>query len=149
MLERLLPRDRDGGWDWLGRLLGAPWPSPTLELEPALRLGGLPAADVYERDGSVVVTLELPGVAPEDVDVRVHEDRVTVRAESRREEGVRGEGYFRAERRYGALYRTIPLPHPVEPQGAQASLKHGVLRIEIPKRRDPDRLGHRVAVRAE
>lgn len=109
----------------------------------------LPAADVYRRGGTLVVEVELPGVRPEDVDVRVYEDRVTVRAEVRHEEGVTQDGYFRAERRYGAVFRSIPLPAPVDPAGARAGYRQGVVRIEAPLRGDSGPQGRRVPVQPE
>lgn len=139
-MERWLER-----WtQWLQQPLPAlPWAE---EVRP---LGLGPAVDVYRRDGQVVVEMELPGAHPEDIDVRVHEDRVTVRAEVRHEEGVRGEGYFRTERRYGAVFRSVPLPVPVDPARAEATYRRGLLRVEVPVREDADRGGRRVPVRGE
>lgn len=108
----------------------------------------LPAVDVFERDGRLVVTAELPGVAPEDIDLRIHEDRLTIRAESRHEEGVEEDGYLRMERRHGSVSRTVPLPRRVDPTGARATFRRGVLRVELPLRGE-DGEGRRLLVEDE
>lgn len=126
-----------------------PWWTAPVWSWPEEPRRGWPAADVYRGDGRLVVEVELPGVRPDEVDVRVHEDRVTVRAEVRHEEGIEEEGYVRAERRYGAVFRSIPLPAPVDPAGARATYRHGVLRVEAPLRDEAAREGRRVPVEPE
>jgi HSP20 family protein len=81
----------------------------------------------------VCVTAELPGVKPEDVEINATEDMLVVSGESRREEKVEEEGYYRSERSFGRFQRQIELPAPVKADQAKASFKDGVLEISLPK----------------
>lgn len=96
----------------------------------------LPAVDVFEKDGNVVVKVDLPGVDKNNVRVLVTDEEVTVRGETRREEEVKDKNYYRSERAYGSFSRTVALPAAVEREKAKASFKNGVLEVVIPKAKD-------------
>ena len=93
----------------------------------------VPAVDVYETDDEVVVRAELPGVKKEDVEVTASEDQIVVTGESRSEQEVKEEGYYRKELRQGSFRRTVALPHPVNPEEVSAKFTDGVLEIRAPK----------------
>jgi HSP20 family protein len=89
--------------------------------------------DLFETDREVVVKASLPGVKPQDVEVSVTGDSLTIRGESRHEEKVEEENYFRQEIRYGAFARVVPLPSAVRVDGAEAAYRDGVLTVTLPK----------------
>ncbi|MGD9495605.1 MAG: Hsp20/alpha crystallin family protein [Armatimonadota bacterium] len=105
-----------------------------------------PAVDVYETDDEVVIKAQLPGVKKKDLDVKVQENTVTIRAETRREEEVDEEGYFRRELRYGTWARRLPLPTPIDEDQVTASLKDGVLEIHAKKVPSPEESGKKIEV---
>ena len=91
------------------------------------------AVDMYETDDSVVVKATVPGVQPEDLDISVTGDTLTIRGEVRREEEVKEENYLRRERYYGTFCRSLPLPTQVVAEDAEAVFENGVLTLTLPK----------------
>ena len=92
----------------------------------------VPNVDVVQRNNTLVVRAELPGVKPEDVTVEVSDDAITLSGQ-RREERVEDDGnVYRVERIYGAFFREIPLPEGAIADQAKASFKDGVLEITVP-----------------
>jgi HSP20 family protein len=100
--------------------------------------------DVVERDDSFEVRAAVPGVKPEDVEVTMQGERVTVRAESRAEEERRGDTWLMREQRFGNLQRSITLPSPVSSEHAEARIENGVLTLRLPKAQGA--LPHRISV---
>jgi HSP20 family protein len=92
-----------------------------------------PAMDVSETDEQIVVTVELPGMRAEDVEVSVEESTLTVGGSREFSSEVEQERYHRIERRYGAFSRAVTLPPQVDTSKVDARFSDGVLRIEIPK----------------
>jgi HSP20 family protein len=92
-----------------------------------------PAMDVSETDEQIVVTVELPGMRAEDVEVSVEESTLTVGGSREFSSEVEQERYHRIERRYGAFSRAVTLPPQVDTSKFDARFSDGVLRIEIPK----------------
>ena len=89
--------------------------------------------DVYEKDGSVMYEMELPGVKKDEIEIKLDQGRLTVCGETKRSEEVKQEDYYRTGRRYGRFQRSLPLPDDVEDQSAiSASLKHGILKVSVP-----------------
>jgi len=93
----------------------------------------IPPVEVYETDKEVVVKVDLPGVKREDVEITVKENAISIKAERKEEKEEKTENVYRAERFYGVIERVIPLPVEVDPEGAKAEYKDGVLEIRIPK----------------
>lgn len=89
--------------------------------------------DVYETDTEVVVKASLAGVKPEDIDISITGDTLTIKGETKAETEVKRESYYRQERRYGAFTRSVSLPSNLKIADAQASFEHGVLTLTIPK----------------
>lgn len=98
-----------------------------------------PSLDVAETDQEIKVSVELPGMAEEDIDVSLSGDMLTIRGEKRREEEERRENYYRAERSYGSFRRSVPLPSSVDPGRADAVFRQGVLTVTLPKEREAAR----------
>jgi len=94
--------------------------------------GTLPL-DITETENEFVVKASLPGVKPEDVEITVHGDTLTIRGESKGEEEKKGEHWHLRERRYGSFQRSVALATPVNSDQAQAHYEHGVLTLTLPK----------------
>lgn len=91
----------------------------------------LPALESFVKDGNLVVRVDLPGIAPEDVDLSVEGDRLTIKAE-RKDEHDRGEeGARYREVRYGRFQRTIVLPPRTDTESIEATFKNGVLEVTL------------------
>jgi HSP20 family protein len=90
-----------------------------------------PHLEMFERDGKLIVTADLPGVKKEDVRVEVDQDAISIQGQRRHEQASRQQGYYRTERSYGSFYRTIPLPEGADPSTASATFRDGVLEIAL------------------
>ena len=106
-----------------------------------------PALDIYETDQKFVVSVELPGIEPEDVDVSVEDSTLTIRGERKFSDEVNEESYHRVERRYGSFVRSFGLPRTVDTDKIEASYDKGVLTVEVPKVEAPK--PKKIAVKAE
>ena len=102
------------------------------QLLSSMRPDAIPV-DVIERDDHFEVRAALPGVKPEDIEVTVQGERLTLRAECRADEERRGEQWLMREQRYGTMQRSITLPAPVSSDNTQATIEHGVLTLRLPK----------------
>ena len=91
------------------------------------------AVDVYQTPSHIVIKAMIAGVRPDDLDVSITRDMVTIRGKRERHtEGTAGDFFFK-ELYWGAFARTIVLPQEVEIEEAEASEKHGLLVIRLPK----------------
>jgi HSP20 family protein len=91
-----------------------------------------PAMNVWTNEEGVVVTAELPGVVPEEIDISVVNETLTVTG-SRQPEEVEGATYHRRERSQGRFTRSFQLPFRIEGDQVEASFERGVLRIHLPR----------------
>ncbi len=105
-----------------------------------------PPAEVAESNGEVTVKLAVPGVEKDQIQVTVADDVLTVRGEARKESEEKKKNFYRREIRYGAFQRTVPLPVEVDSTKAAAELKNGVLKITLPKSKQPKAREVKVAV---
>jgi HSP20 family protein len=92
-----------------------------------------PALDVCETDSSIQVKAEVPGIAPEDIEISLTGDTLTIKGQKREQEKKEGENYYRMERRYGSFHRAVRLPAPVDPAKVSATYKDGVLNVSLEK----------------
>lgn len=91
------------------------------------------AVDVYQTSSHIIIKAMIAGVRPEDLDVSITRDMVTIRGKRERaSEGSNGDFFFQ-ELYWGSFARTIVLPQEVEIEDAEASEKHGLLVIKLPK----------------
>jgi len=105
-------------------------------MRPSMLFGGFETGvpiDMYETENELVIQGSLPGVKPEDVDITVTGDTITIKGEMKAEEEVKRENYLRQERRYGAFSRSITLPGAYEAEKAEAHFEHGILTLRVPK----------------
>ena len=134
---------------------------------PSLPGGRDLAVDVIEDDEAITVVADLPGFDEDDIDVEIHDDTLSIAATREEEteisvgdegdeasdEGVDGASageadvrYHRRERRTRSLSRRVPIPAPVEVDGASASYDGGVLTVTLPKRSETGAGGHSIDV---
>src|SRR4030043_1930113 len=89
--------------------------------------------DVYQTESEIVIKSTIAGVKPEDLDVSINNDMVTIKGERKNEEEVMGENYYYQECYWGQFSRSVVLPVEVLAEKAEASLKNGILTIRLPK----------------
>lgn len=95
--------------------------------------------DLVETDDEIIVSAEIPGLKPEDIDVSMVGNRLMLKgAFEAEEERERGDVYV-CERRYGSFQRRIDLPTSVDVDAAEATFKNGVLKVELPKSKPTER----------
>jgi HSP20 family protein len=89
--------------------------------------------DVYQTDTEIVIKSTIAGVKPEDLDVSINNDMVTIKGERKTEEAVNAENYYYQECYWGHFSRSVVLPVDIISDKAEASLKNGILTIRLPK----------------
>jgi HSP20 family protein len=102
--------------------------------------GGLtawaPAVDIYETEHELVVQADLPDIKPEELDIRVENNILTIRGERKFEKKVNENNYLRLERTYGSFSRSFSLANTVDSAAIKAEYKDGVLTLTVPKREE-------------
>lgn len=88
--------------------------------------------DIFERDNNLVIKAAVPGVKPEDIDVSVENNVLTIRGESK-EETQQNDVVYRREYRYGSFSRSIRLPENIDTNGIEAEFDHGFVKIILPR----------------
>lgn len=91
------------------------------------------AVDVYQTEDNIVLKAPLAGVKPEDLELSITDEVVTIKGERKEAEVVQRENYLAQECYWGAFARSYVLPMPVTSEKAQATLKNGILTITLPK----------------
>ena len=89
--------------------------------------------DVYQTDNEIVIKSTIAGVKPEDLDVSINNDMVTIKGERKNEEVVSAENYYYQECYWGGFSRSVVLPVDIISEKSEASLKNGILTIRLPK----------------
>lgn len=112
-------------------LLDARWPFHVLRA-PVDREAAA-AVDMFERDGHLVVKAEMPGIAPEKIEVSISGSELRISGEREEEKEVKGEHYYHAERSFGHVYRAVTLPEGYDAGRVGATVKDGVIEITVPK----------------
>ncbi len=91
------------------------------------------SVDVYQTKDNLIIKSTIAGVKPEDIDISIDNDMITIRGQRKYDEEVKEEDYFYQECYWGSFSRSIVLPMEVKGDEAEASLKNGVLTIVLPK----------------
>lgn len=91
--------------------------------------------DIYDKGEKIVIQSTVAGVKPEDLDVSITDDTVTIRGKRLRQEEVKEENYYYKELFWGSFSRSVILPEEIDQEAAEASLQHGLLTIRLPKKR--------------
>ncbi len=108
-----------------------------------------PKMDVSETDKEITIEIELPGLKPEDVNVTLERGVLNISGEKQSEKEEKGRRFHRVERSYGSFYRSIPLPSEVEEDKIEASFKHGVLKVKLPKTQAAQAQSKRITIKAD
>ncbi len=93
----------------------------------------VPSVDISDEKKNLRITMELPGLGRDDIELEIAPDHVRVHGEKKTEETSDEGGYYRTERAYGSFERVIPLPVDVDADRAEASFESGVLSVKLPK----------------
>lgn len=119
-----------------------------MSLEPIQSVGWMPAVEVVEKNGALVVTAELPGLEAKDVDINLEDDVLTITGEKHEEkkEGEEGAEYYLWERRYGSFRRSFTLPTAVDADKITANFAKGVLTVTLPKSEKVKAKGKKITV---
>jgi HSP20 family protein len=116
------------------------WPAsfwqPFQTLAPSSTVNA-PRTDIYEKDGTLVIKSELPGLKKEDVHVEIVGTDLVISGETKTDTEVKDTHYYRTERSFGSFYRRLPLPAGTAMEQITASLAEGVLELVIPKQAEP------------
>lgn len=128
-----LPWER--GWDpfrelqrEVGRLIGSLDPFPA-----GRRVAVYPPMNFYDAGNCYLLTVQLPGITSDQIDLTITGETLTLRGERKRPEGIRDESYRRQERPMGRWSRTVTLPDQVDNEQVSASFAGGILTISLPK----------------
>lgn len=92
-----------------------------------------PRMDLSETETEYLAKMDLPGLAKDDVSVKVENRKLIVSGERKEELRDEGENFLRIERSYGSFYRSFPLPENAKSNAIDAEIKNGVLMVHIPK----------------
>ncbi len=129
------------GWQGFGRLsslrdeIDRLFEAPLAELARTSQLlsGWTPALDLREDKDNLIVTVEIPGMKKEEIDISLHDGSLSIAGERKAEEKFEDAEVYRAERFVGRFQRTVTLPAPVAADKVKAQYKDGVLTITLPK----------------
>ena len=115
--------------DLFDRMVGN-WTVPSLWSEERVVV---PAFDISETEKEYVISGEIPGIEPKDLEVTLTDGILTVKGEKKQESEEKEENYHRVERHYGSFQRSFRLPENIHRDKLDASYKDGVLRLTLPK----------------
>ena len=92
-----------------------------------------PRLDISETEKDFTISAELPGLEPDDINIALDRNTLTICGEKQAEKEEKGKRFYRVERSYGSFHRSIPLPNEVDEDKIDASFKRGVLKVKLPK----------------
>jgi HSP20 family protein len=112
-------------------------------------LGGnfVPAAELKETDETIELKVEVPGLSPEDLDIQVTAEAVSISGERKSESTSEENGVTRSEFHYGRFQRIIPLPARVQNTAVEAEYKDGILNLHLPKDEEEQKRVVKVPIR--
>ncbi len=117
------------------------FPVPSFFSKPFL------ATDVYEKNGNVVVEMEVPGFTKDDIEINFFENYLKIEGKIQKEKEEKERNYWRKERKASSFVRVIPLPVEVDVDKAEAFLEKGILRIVLPKVSEDKTPGKKIEIR--
>ncbi|MFA5084328.1 MAG: Hsp20/alpha crystallin family protein [Candidatus Paceibacterota bacterium] len=89
--------------------------------------------DVYQTDDEIVVRSAVAGISPEELEINITTESVTIRGRREKEEKIEEKDYFYQECFWGTFSRSIILPQEIDPERSNAAVKNGILTIRMPK----------------
>lgn len=108
-----------------------------------------PAIDVVRREDELCIRAEIPGIKPDEVEIEVSGDLLTISGQHEEEHETKDEQYVRRERRFGSFSRSIALPAGVDASAISARSHHGVLEITVPLPTAAEHTSVRIVAQAE
>jgi HSP20 family protein len=133
--------DHGGGW-------GFPFRRSLFDFEPRWPGEAALAVDVAEKDRAYEITAELPGIDPNNIDVKLANGVLTIRGEKKQETEEKKKNYYVSERRYGSFERLFQVPDGVDAEKIEASFNKGVLTVTLPKSAEAQKSVKTIAVKA-
>lgn len=127
---RELEEEMDRLWEEANRLFPT---RLTWRRVPGEETAWAPTMDMYEKEDSYILRFELPGVKPEDVDISMSGDTLSIKGERKPPEGIKEEEWQASEMCYGPFARYISIPSAVNADKIVASFDNGILEIKLPK----------------
>jgi HSP20 family protein len=106
----------------------------------------IPSVEIDETPETVILSLEIPGMKKDDINVEVATDSVAISGERQSKSETKENGTVRSEFRYGKFHRLIPLPMHVDNQGVEAQYREGILKLTLPKAEEERRKTVKVEV---
>jgi HSP20 family protein len=133
--------------DEMNRMMGRYFNEGVAPLETiAPRLEGwIPAIDVSETDGEILIRGEIPGIAARDLEITITGNILSISGKKEEREETEQEDYYRCERRFGAFRRVIELPESADPERIVADSDNGVITVRIAKK--PGQRAKRIEVK--
>jgi len=107
-----------------------------------------PQIDVTETKKAIMISAELPGMEPDDVEISIDSNVLILSGEKKAEIEDKGEHHYRLERSFGSFQRSIPLPADVEENKISAKMKNGVLKVNLPKSKESQQTEKRISINA-
>jgi len=104
----------------------------TAKREPEELQEGSLTVDVFRDEGDIVIQSTIAGATPADIDISILNDMVTIRGARQPDARIRSQDYYYQELYWGPFSRSIILPEEVDPDGAKASYKNGILTVRLP-----------------
>ncbi len=98
------------------------------------RENGVPAVDVFQKDGNFVFKAELPGIEEKDIELKLEGNVLSLKGERKMEEKEDEGNYHRIESYYGSFSRSFTLPETADRDKISADFKNGVLTVTVPQR---------------
>jgi HSP20 family protein len=118
---------------------------PFRQTEP-MTLTWTPAVEIVEKDDELLLTAELPGLGPDDVEIELENNILTLRGEKKEEHEEKTTRFHVWERAYGAFERSLPLPKTVNAEAIKADFHDGLLEVHMPKLAEAR--GRKIAIKA-
>jgi len=111
------------------------WSVPSLWIEEKVVV---PAFDITENEKEYVISGEIPGIDPKDLDVTLTDGILSIKGEKKQESEEKEENYHRIERHYGSFQRSFRLPENIRREELDANYKDGILRLTLPKSKESE-----------
>lgn len=107
----------------------------------------IPAVDIYETDKDLVIKAEVPGLSEDDIKLSLANSTLTIEAEKKSKREKEGRTYHVIEQSSGLFIRTLSLPMEVDSSKVEAYVKHGILKISLPKSAQSQRIKKDIKVK--
>lgn len=106
-----------------------------------------PAIDVYEKENTVIVEVQLPGINPQDVSIDVSDNTVKISVQKKEEQEEKDKNFYHREISYGSFVRSVTLPTKVKSDKTEAEYNDGILKISLPKEEVKEAKSIRISVK--